>query len=106
MLAHDANFRLKGRLRKTEVSDVSLTNGLAYFVEERAYKEYLASAGDGGGEVGQPFFSPQPSLLTVFIDQQLCFLPRNDQRQQQGGKQPSQHGRRRGLLRPARGRKA
>lgn len=51
MLAHDANFRLKGRLRKTEVADVSLTNGLAYFVEEKAYKAYLASAGDGGGEV-------------------------------------------------------
>lgn len=58
MLAHDANFRLKGRLRKTEVLDISLTNGLAYFVEDKAYKEYLASAGDGGGEV-------RPELLTV-----------------------------------------
>lgn len=51
MLAHDANFRLKGRFRKSEVLDVSLTNGRAYFVEDAAYKSYLAGSGDGDGEV-------------------------------------------------------
>lgn len=51
MLAHDANFRLKGRFRKSDVVDVSLTNGRAYFVEEAAYKSYLEGSGDGDGEV-------------------------------------------------------
>lgn len=51
MLAQDANFRLKGRQRKTEVVDISLTNGTAYFVEDGAYKAYLASSGDGAEQV-------------------------------------------------------
>lgn len=47
MLAQDANFRLKGRQRKTDVVDISLTNGTAYFVEDGAYKAHLAaSSGD------------------------------------------------------------
>ncbi|EIM90992.1 uncharacterized protein STEHIDRAFT_44851, partial [Stereum hirsutum FP-91666 SS1] len=46
LLAQDANFRLKGRLRRTSVADISLTNGLAYFVEEKAYKAYLDTRKD------------------------------------------------------------
>lgn len=57
MLAHDANFRLKGRQRKSEVVDISLTNGLAYFVEEKAYKAYLSKTDDGQDEVSQSSIS-------------------------------------------------
>ena len=46
MLAQDANFRLKSRLRSLEVSDVCLGDGKAYFVNETRYKEYLKHARD------------------------------------------------------------
>ncbi|KAJ7201941.1 hypothetical protein B0H12DRAFT_1063385 [Mycena haematopus] len=41
LLAMDANFRLKNKLRKNEHQDPSLGSGLGYFVEERAYKEHV-----------------------------------------------------------------
>ena len=41
MLALDANFRLKNRLRKNERWDPSLLAGLAYFVAEGPYKDHL-----------------------------------------------------------------
>ncbi|KAJ7061129.1 hypothetical protein C8F01DRAFT_1083346 [Mycena amicta] len=41
MLALDANFRLKNRLRKNERSDPSLTSGFGYFVASGPYKAHL-----------------------------------------------------------------
>ncbi|KAJ7251189.1 hypothetical protein B0H12DRAFT_1018742 [Mycena haematopus] len=41
LLALDANFRLKNRLRANEHQDPSLGSGLGYFVEDTAYKEHL-----------------------------------------------------------------
>ncbi|KAF7318628.1 hypothetical protein HMN09_00374100 [Mycena chlorophos] len=41
MLALDANFRLKNRIRKNERSDESLGSGLGYFVENETYKTNL-----------------------------------------------------------------
>ena len=39
----DANFRLKCKERS--LSDPSLLDGLAYFVKEKPYKEYIAECG-------------------------------------------------------------
>ncbi|KAF7290707.1 CxC2 domain-containing protein [Mycena indigotica] len=41
MLALDANFRLKNRIRGNERHDPSLGSGLGYFVELNEYKEHL-----------------------------------------------------------------
>ncbi|KAF7310021.1 CxC2 domain-containing protein [Mycena indigotica] len=41
MLALDANFRLKNRIRGNERNDPSLGSGLGYFVELNQYKEHL-----------------------------------------------------------------
>ncbi|KAJ7470051.1 hypothetical protein B0H11DRAFT_1730903 [Mycena galericulata] len=41
LLALDANFRLKNRLRANEHQDPSLGSGMSYFVESAAYKEHL-----------------------------------------------------------------
>ncbi|KAJ6460704.1 hypothetical protein C8R47DRAFT_1226206 [Mycena vitilis] len=41
LLALDANFRLKNRLRKNEHQDPSLGSGWGYFVEEKGYKDHL-----------------------------------------------------------------
>ncbi|KAJ7050759.1 hypothetical protein C8F01DRAFT_1000163 [Mycena amicta] len=41
ILALDANFRLKNRIRANERPDPSLGSGLSYFVELDAYKEHL-----------------------------------------------------------------
>ncbi|KAJ7470067.1 hypothetical protein B0H11DRAFT_1730986 [Mycena galericulata] len=41
LLALDANFRLKNRLRANERQDPSLGSGLGYFVESGPYKEHL-----------------------------------------------------------------
>ncbi|KAF7320103.1 CxC2 domain-containing protein [Mycena kentingensis (nom. inval.)] len=41
VLAMDANFRLKNRIRGNERPDPSLGSGLSYFVELNAYKEHL-----------------------------------------------------------------
>lgn len=41
-LAIDANFRLKRKTVSNDVADPSLNRGTAAFVEESAYKEYLA----------------------------------------------------------------
>lgn len=46
LLAQDANFRLKVRLRRTSVANISLTNGLVYFVEDKAYKAFLETRKD------------------------------------------------------------
>ncbi|KAF8122736.1 hypothetical protein K438DRAFT_1603507 [Mycena galopus ATCC 62051] len=41
LLAMDANFRLKNRLRANEHQDPLLGSGLGYFVEEKAYKAHV-----------------------------------------------------------------
>jgi hypothetical protein len=41
ILALDANFRLKNRLRANEHQDPSLGPGLGYFVEAEPYKKHL-----------------------------------------------------------------
>ncbi|KAJ7429171.1 hypothetical protein B0H11DRAFT_1769442 [Mycena galericulata] len=41
LLALDANFRLKNRLRANEHQDPALGSGMSYFVESSAYKEHL-----------------------------------------------------------------
>ncbi|KAG1726126.1 hypothetical protein EDD22DRAFT_982820 [Suillus occidentalis] len=41
-LAIDANFRLKRKAISTDDRDPSLNSGWAYFVEERAYKDFLS----------------------------------------------------------------
>ncbi|TRM63043.1 hypothetical protein BD626DRAFT_403449, partial [Schizophyllum amplum] len=41
ILAMDANFRLKNRIRKNENTDSALSEGLGYFVETAPYKTYL-----------------------------------------------------------------
>ncbi|KAJ7056324.1 hypothetical protein C8F01DRAFT_1029354 [Mycena amicta] len=41
MLALDANFRLKNRLRANERHDPSLGSGWSYFVDDEPYKEHL-----------------------------------------------------------------
>ncbi|KAF7796504.1 hypothetical protein EIP86_007682 [Pleurotus ostreatoroseus] len=41
-IAIDANFRLKRRAISNEVRDPALGSGLAYFVEDHAYREHLA----------------------------------------------------------------
>ncbi|KAJ7824872.1 hypothetical protein B0H14DRAFT_2369302 [Mycena olivaceomarginata] len=41
LLAMDANFRLKNRLRANEHQDPSLASGLGYFVEEKGYKDHV-----------------------------------------------------------------
>ncbi|KAJ7481680.1 hypothetical protein FB451DRAFT_1030190 [Mycena latifolia] len=41
LLALDANFRLKNRLRANEHQDPSLGSGMGYFVESEAYKKHL-----------------------------------------------------------------
>jgi hypothetical protein len=40
LLAMDANFRLKNRLRANEHQDPSLASGLGYFIEEKGYKDH------------------------------------------------------------------
>lgn len=41
ILAVDANFRLKNRIRKNEHKDELLGPGWSYFVEDNKYKEHL-----------------------------------------------------------------
>jgi hypothetical protein len=41
ILAVDANFRLKNRLRANEIQNPSLGSGLGYMVEEERYKTHL-----------------------------------------------------------------
>lgn len=41
-VAIDANFRLKCKAVSSNVADPGLSRGWAYFVEETAYKSYLA----------------------------------------------------------------
>ncbi|KAJ7154301.1 hypothetical protein B0H12DRAFT_1040725 [Mycena haematopus] len=41
LLALDANFRLKNRLRRNEHQDPSLGPGLSYFVQQTGYKKHL-----------------------------------------------------------------
>ncbi|KAJ7040106.1 hypothetical protein C8F04DRAFT_948846 [Mycena alexandri] len=41
LLAMDANFRLKNRLRANENQEPSLCSGLGYFVEEKGYKKHI-----------------------------------------------------------------
>ncbi|KAJ7601350.1 hypothetical protein B0H17DRAFT_969865, partial [Mycena rosella] len=41
LLAVDANFRLKNRMRANELDDPSLGPGLGYWVEPTEYKEQL-----------------------------------------------------------------
>ncbi|KAJ7038747.1 hypothetical protein C8F04DRAFT_909699, partial [Mycena alexandri] len=43
LLAMDANFRLKNRLRANETQDPSLGSGLGYFVEEDGYKKHITN---------------------------------------------------------------
>ncbi|KAJ8469906.1 hypothetical protein ONZ45_g16729 [Pleurotus djamor] len=43
ILAMDANFRLKNRIRANEVSDEPLGSGWGYFVEDRGYRDHLSS---------------------------------------------------------------
>ncbi|TRM57970.1 hypothetical protein BD626DRAFT_411100 [Schizophyllum amplum] len=43
ILALDANFRLKNRIRKNENSDGALGEGTGYFVDTIPYKEYLGA---------------------------------------------------------------
>ncbi|KAJ8473473.1 hypothetical protein ONZ45_g16285 [Pleurotus djamor] len=43
ILAMDANFRLKNRIRANEVSDQPLGSGWGYFVEDQGYRTHLAS---------------------------------------------------------------
>lgn len=38
----DANFRVKRKLVSSDVVDPGLNNGIAYFVEEKAYKSFLS----------------------------------------------------------------
>jgi hypothetical protein len=40
-LALDANFRLKNRFRSSDAKDPGLHTGLAYFVENKAYKTHI-----------------------------------------------------------------
>jgi hypothetical protein len=42
-IAIDANFRLKWKAVSSDTVDPSLNSGWAYFVEEAAYKSYLAN---------------------------------------------------------------
>jgi hypothetical protein len=41
ILALDANFRLKNRLRANEIQNPALGSGLGYFCEEKRYKNHL-----------------------------------------------------------------
>jgi hypothetical protein len=41
LLAVDANFRLKNRMRNNEIDDPSLGPGWGYWVEPNSYKEHL-----------------------------------------------------------------
>lgn len=41
ILAMDANFRLKNRLRSNSKADPGLGTGWAYFVPEEAYREHI-----------------------------------------------------------------
>jgi hypothetical protein len=43
ILALDANFKLRNRLRNNEINDPSLGPGWGAFVEPTAYKEHLKS---------------------------------------------------------------
>jgi hypothetical protein len=42
ILAVDANFRLKNRLRKNEHDDPSFGSGWSYLVEDGPYRKHLA----------------------------------------------------------------
>ncbi|KAF7306961.1 CxC2 domain-containing protein [Mycena indigotica] len=46
MLAFDANFRLKNKLRAGERMDPALTDGLGYFVRSGPYKEHIKTLVD------------------------------------------------------------
>lgn len=46
ILALDANFRMKRRMVSNDLVDPGLTTGLAYFVEEKAYRAHLSKYGD------------------------------------------------------------
>ncbi len=42
MIAQDANFRLKNRLRLSKHQDPWLGPGLAYFVDDKPYHRFIA----------------------------------------------------------------
>ena len=42
VLAMDANFRLKNRIRKNERADCALGDGKGYFVETAPYAQHIA----------------------------------------------------------------
>lgn len=41
VISIDANFRLRRRAISNEVRDPALSSGCGYFVEDKAYREYL-----------------------------------------------------------------
>lgn len=41
MIAQDANFRLKNRLRQSQHQDPWLAPGLAYFVDDAPYHKFI-----------------------------------------------------------------
>lgn len=42
MIAQDANFRLKNRIRHSKYEDPCLAPGMAYFVDNKPYAEFIA----------------------------------------------------------------
>nr|GAT58314.1 predicted protein [Mycena chlorophos] len=44
ILAMDANFRMKNRLRSNEINDPSLGGGLAYWVDPRPYQDHVKNS--------------------------------------------------------------
>lgn len=46
ILAMDANFRLRSKIRGIGTNDVLLNGGMAYFVKPEPYAEFIATAVD------------------------------------------------------------
>lgn len=68
IVAVDANFRLKNLFRSTEQKDPGLHTGLAYFVDEKPYKEHVmkfATQKDVGGAHTCICFVPDTSFRSA-----------------------------------------
>lgn len=73
ILAMDANFRLKSRLRSSAKKEPMLGLGMSYFVHNDLYADFIKGYVDKT-EVRAAYNSPKQIITIKQTDQQLCRL--------------------------------
>lgn len=71
IVAFDANFRLKNRLRMSNAGDVGLHTGLAYFVDEAPYKAHVLKYATQEDVSSVYSLAGSTALLMLNVDQYL-----------------------------------